>query len=149
VRFLPLALRIHELVAGVKPAGCAVSWACVPLSAEMVGAALASGNGVPVGNGLRRKRGVEVPPSFSPASDVCGVASGVDEIVGVGVAVGDKIGVSVTVGVALASGCGVIDSTGFCVGAVFAGVGVFPISSAGCCSLVRSFSVRCADTDIR
>ena len=104
---------------------------------------------MPVDNGLRRKRGVAVPPSFSPASDVCGVASGVDEIVGVGVAVGDKIGVSVTVGVALASVCGVIDSTGFGVVAVFAGVGVFPISSSGCCSLVGSCSARCADTDMR
>jgi hypothetical protein len=58
----------------------------------------------------------------------------VDEIVGEGVCVGDKIGVSVAVGVTLASGCGVIDSTGLGVAATFVGVGVFSIfsgSSAG------------------
>ena len=107
---------------------------------------LASGKGVPVAKGLSRKRGVEV--ATGTTSGVCTVDSRVDEITGVGVAVGDKIGVSVAVGVTFACGCGVIDSTGFGV-AVFAGVGVFPISSAGCCSLVGSCSARCADTDMR
>jgi hypothetical protein len=52
-----------------------------------------------------------------------------DEIVGVGVSVGDKIGVSAAVGVTLASGCGVIDLTGFGVAVRFVGVGVFSIAS--------------------
>jgi hypothetical protein len=100
---------------------------------------------VPVDNGLRRKRGVELATGM--ASDVCAVASGVDEIVGVGAAVDDKIGVSV--GVTLASGCGVTDSTGLGVVAVVAGVGVFSICSAACCSLVGSCWARYADTDLR
>ena len=57
-----------------------------------------------------------------------------DENMGVGVAVGDKIGVSVAVRVTLASGCGVIDSTGLGVAALFAGVDVFPISAGGATS---------------
>jgi len=103
---------------------------------------------VPVDNGLSRKRGFEVAIGFSPASSVCTVGSGVGEIAGVGVAVGDKIGVSVALGVILASGCAVIDSTGFGVVGLFAGVGVFPISSAGRCSLVGSCSTCCVDTGI-
>jgi len=87
--------------------------------------ALACGNGVPVDNGLRRKRGVDVATGFLPASDVCTVDSGVDEIAGVG----DKIGVSVAVGVTLVSECGVTDATGFGVVASSPGVGVFPISA--------------------
>ena len=90
---------------------------------------VACGKGVPVDNGLSRKRGVEVMMGFSPASGFCTVASGVEEAVGVGVAVEDKIGVSVAVGVTLASGCCVIDSTGLGVLAGFAGVGVFSIFS--------------------
>jgi len=90
--------------------------------------ALACGNGVPVDNGLRRKRGVDVATGFLPASDVCTVDSGVDEIAGVGV--GDKIGVSVAVGVTRASECAVTDAdaTGVGVVATSAGVGEFPIS---------------------
>jgi hypothetical protein len=91
--------------------------------------ALACGNGVPVDNGLSRKRGVEMPTGFLPGSGVCTVDSGVDEIAGVAVAVGDKIGVSVSVGVTLASGCGATDATGLGVVAMSAGVGVFPISA--------------------
>jgi hypothetical protein len=90
---------------------------------------VACGKGVPVDNGLRRKRGVEVRTGFSTASGVCPAAFGVDEFAGVGVAVGDKIGVSVAVGVTLASGCGVIDSTGLGVVAIFVGVGVFSTCS--------------------
>ena len=89
---------------------------------------VACGKGVPVDNGLRRRRGFEVTTGFSPRSGVCTVASGVDEIVGVGVSVGDKIGVSVAVRVTLASGCGV-DLTGLGVGARFVGVGEFSIAS--------------------
>jgi len=89
--------------------------------------ALACGNGVPVDNGLSRKRGVEVATGFLPGSGVCTVDSGVDEIAGV--AVGDKIGVSVSVGVTLASDCGVADATGLGVVAMSAGVGVFSISA--------------------
>jgi len=84
---------------------------------------------VSAGNGLSRKRGVEVATGFLPASDVCAVDSGVDEIAGVGVAVGDKIGVCVALGVTLASTCGVTDATGLGVVATSAGVGVFPISA--------------------
>src|SRR5256886_9893961 len=90
---------------------------------------VACGKGVPVDNGLRRRRGFELATGFSPGSGVCTVASGVDEIVGVGVCVGDKIGVSVAVGVTLASGCGVIDSTALGVVAKVVGVGVFSIFS--------------------
>jgi len=88
--------------------------------------ALACGNGVPVDNGLRRKRGVDVATGFLPASGVCTVDSGVDEIAGVG----DKIGVSVAVGVTRASECAVTDAdaTGVGVVATSAGVGEFPIS---------------------
>ena len=90
---------------------------------------VACGKGVPVDNGLRRKRGVEVATGFLPASGVWTVDNGVDEIAGVGVPVGDKIGVCVAAGVMLASGCAVIDSTAFGVVALFAGVGVFSIFS--------------------
>ncbi len=93
--------------------------------------AVACGKGVPVDNGLSRKRGVEVATGVPPASGVCMVGSGVDEIAGVGDVVGDKIGVSVTLGVTLSSGCGVIDSIAFGVVASFAGVGVFSTSSGG------------------
>ena len=79
---------------------------------------------MPVDNGLRRKRGVDVATGFLPASDVCTVDSGVDEIAGVG----DKIGVSVAVGVTRASECAVTDATGVGVVATSAGVGEFPIS---------------------
>ena len=79
---------------------------------------------MPVDNGLRRKRGVDVATGFLPASDVCTVDSGVDEIAGVG----DKIGVSVAVGVTRASECAVTDATGVGVDATSAGVGEFPIS---------------------
>jgi len=90
---------------------------------------VACGKGVPVDNGLRRRRGFEVTTGFSPRSGVCTVGSGVDEIVGVGVRVGDKIGVSVAVGVTLACGCGVIDLTGLGVAVRFVGAGVFSIVS--------------------
>ena len=90
---------------------------------------VAAGRGVPVNSGLSRKRGVEVATGFLPASSVCAVDSGVDDIAGVGVAVGDKIGVSVALGVTLASACGVTDATGLGVVAMSAGVGVFPISA--------------------
>jgi hypothetical protein len=88
--------------------------------------ALACGNGVPVDNGLSRKRGVDVATGFLPASGVCTADSGVDEIAGVGL--GDKIGVSVAVGVTPASECAVTDATGVGVVATSAGVGEFPIS---------------------
>ena len=107
---------------------------------------VACGKGVPVDSGLRRKRGVEVATGFLPASGICTVDNGVDEGAGVGVPVGDKIGVSVAAGVMLASGCVLIDSTAFGVVALFAGVGLFSISSAGCCSLVGSWSICCIDT---
>ena len=81
---------------------------------------------MPVDNGLRRKRGVDVATGFLPASGVCTADSGVDEIAGVGV--GDKIGVSVAVGVTPASECGVTDATGLGGVATSAGVGEFPIS---------------------
>ena len=89
--------------------------------------ALACGNGVPVDNGLSRKRGVDVAAGFLPASGVCTVDSGVDEIAGVGVV--EKIGVSLAIGVTLVSECGVTDATGFGVVASSPGVGVFPISA--------------------
>src|SRR5204863_10147108 len=125
------------LIAGV---GVAIAVACGQVSEETgegtgdevklnSGDTVACGKGVPVDNGLRRKRGFEVTTGFSPGSGVCTVASGVDEIVGVGVSVGDKIGVSVAVRVTLASGCGVIDLTGLGVAARFVGVGVFSIVS--------------------
>ena len=84
---------------------------------------------MPVDKGFRRKRGVEVATGFSLGLDVCAVAVGLNEIAGVGVAAGDKFGVSV--GVALASGCGGIDSTGFGVVALLVGVGAFLISCSG------------------
>src|SRR5205807_1341631 len=130
-----LALRIHELVVGVEVAGFCPCDRVSEGTGEATGDeensadTVACGKGVPVDNGFRRKRGVEVTTGFSPASGVCTVTSGVDEIAGVGVSVGDKIGVSVTVGVALASGCGVIDSTGLGVVSMFAGAGVFSIFS--------------------
>jgi hypothetical protein len=131
-RLLALALRIQELVAGVAVADFSAPGPASEGTGEVTGDegklssadTVACGKGVPVDNGLRRRRGFEVTTGFSP----CAVASGVDEIVGVGVAVGDKIGVSVAVGVTLASGCAVLDLTGLGVAARFVGVGVFSIA---------------------
>src|SRR4029077_3883634 len=103
-RFLALALRIQELVAGVAAAGFSARGASEE-TGEVTGDevklssadTVACGKGVPVDNGLRRRRGFEGTTGFSPRLGVCTVASGVDEIVGVGVSVGDKIGVSVGV----------------------------------------------------
>ena len=133
---MALALRIQELVAGVAVAGFSARGPASEGTGEVTGDdvkpssadTVACGKGVPVDNGLRRRRGFEVTTGFSPRSGVCTVASGVDEIVGVGVSVGDKIGVSLAVRVTLASGCGVIDLTGLGVAARFVGVGVFPIA---------------------
>ena len=135
-RLLALALRIQELVAGVAVADFSARGPASEGTGEVTGDegklssadTVACGKGVPVDNGLRRRRGFEVTTGFSPCPGVCAVASGVDEIVGVGVAVGDKIGVSVAVGVTLASGCAVLDLTGLGVAARFVGVGVFPIA---------------------
>jgi hypothetical protein len=134
---LALALRIQELVVGVAVAAFSARGPASEGTGEVTGDevrlssadTVACGKGVPVDNGLRRSRGFEVTTGFSPRLGVCTVASGVDEIVSLGVSVGDKIGVSVAVGVTLASGCGVIDLTGLCVGARFIGVGVFSIAS--------------------
>jgi len=135
---LALALRIQELVAGVAVASFSARGPASEGTGEVTGDevklssadTVACGKGVPVDNGLRRRRGFEVATGFfSPRSGVCTVASGVDEIVGVGVSVGDKIGVSVAVRVTLASGCVVIDLTGLGLAARFVGVGVFSIAS--------------------
>jgi len=131
---LALALRSQELVAGGAVAGFSARGPASEGTGEVTGDevklssadTVACGKGVPVDNGLRRRRGFEVTTGFSPRSGVCTI---VDETVGVGVSVGDKIGVSVAVGATLASGCGVIDLTGLCVGARFIGVGVFSIAS--------------------
>jgi hypothetical protein len=90
---LLLALRIHELVAGVAVAVFSTSGPVWEGTEEVTGVVfklnsadtVASGKGVPIDNGLRRKRGLEVTTGFSPGSGVCTVASGVDEIVGMGV----------------------------------------------------------------
>jgi hypothetical protein len=128
---LALALRIQELVAGVAVACFLARGPASEGTGEVTGDevklssadTVACGKGVPVDNGLRRRRGFEVTTGFSPRSGVCTVASGV------GVSVGDKIGIFVAVGVTLASGCGVIDLTGLGVAARFVGVGVFSIAS--------------------
>ena len=134
---MALALRIQELIAGVALAGFSARGPASEGPGEVTGdedrlssaATVACGKGVPVDNGLRRRRGFEVTTGFSPRSGVCTVAPGVDGIVGVGVSVGDKIGVSVAVRVTLASGCGVIDLTGLGVAARLFGVGVISIAS--------------------
>ena len=134
---MALALRIHELVAGAAVAGFSDRGPASEGTGEVTGDdvkpssadTVACGKGVPVDNGLRRRRGLEVATGFSRCSGVCTVASGVDEIVGVGVSLGDKIGVSVAVRVTLASGCGVIDLTRLGVAARLFGVGVFSIAS--------------------
>ena len=90
---MPLALRIHELDAGVAVAVLSACGSVSEGTGEVAGDevklnsadTVAWGKGVPVDNGLRRKRGFEVTTGFSPGSGVCTVASGVDEVVGVGV----------------------------------------------------------------